>query len=161
MSRWNDIKRCACPAPDAIRRYSGEQCVLTKDHKSEHRSLGAGHKGPQTWPNEDPTLVMVKDVRRIARSAGLPAPKRAASRNWSWITRDGAAVDRWGNQIVRVLWLSDHSGRASTRSAARDGGAAWKAAVKALRAAGYRVVCQRSILLVSRRVLRKTAHGYE
>jgi hypothetical protein len=160
MSRWNDIKRCACPTPDAISRYSGEQCVLTKDHKSEHRSLSAGHDSAQTWPNEDPTLVMVKDVRRIIRRAGLPASKRATSSNWSWITRDGAQVDRWGNQIVRVLWLSDHAGRAATRQAT-GAGAAWKAAVKALRAAGYRVICTRDLLLASRRVLRKTVHGYE
>jgi hypothetical protein len=149
------------PAPDAIRRYSGEECVLTKGHKSEHRSLGAGQDGAQTWPNEDPTLVMVKDVRRIVRKAGLPAAKRTASRNWSWIIHDGAVVDRWGDQIVRVLWLSDHAGGAATRPETKDGDGVWKAAIKALRAAGYRVIPARGVLLVSRRVLRKTAYGYE
>lgn len=155
------FERCCMPAPDSIRRYIGEQCVLSKRHKSEHRSMGGGHDAPQTWPNEDPTLVMVKDVRRIVRKAGSPAPHRTASRNWSWITRDGAAVDRWGDQIVRVLWLSDREGAAATRSATKDGGVAWRAAIKALRDAGYRVICARGVLLVSRRVLRKTAWGYE
>lgn len=155
MSRWMDIKRCGVPAPDAIRRYIGEQCVTTKDHKSEHRSLGGGHDGPQTWPNEDPTLVMVKDVRRIVRKAGLPAPKRTGSRNWSWHIRDGATVDRWGDQIVRVLWLADRAGTTATR------GTAWRTAIKALRAAKYRVICNGDVLLASRRQLRKTAWGYE
>lgn len=155
------IERCRMPAPDAICRYSGEQCVLSKGHKSEHRSLGGGGHDPQTWPNEDPTLVMVKDVRRIVRKAGTPAPHRTASRNWLWITRDGATVDRWGDQIARVLWLSDREDVAATRSATKDGGVAWRAAIKALRAAGYQVIPARGVLLVSRRTLRKTAYGYE
>ncbi len=160
MSRIDHIERCGEPVPDVLRRYSGECCVIIKGHKSEHRSLGTGGP-PKTWPNADPTLVMVKDVRRIVRKAGLSAPRRAASRNWSWITRDGAAVDCWGNQIVRVLWISGHEGLAATRRSTKDGGEAWVAAIVALCGAGYRVIHEPGHLLVSRRVLRKTAYGYE
>lgn len=160
MSHIYAREYCGQPVPDALRRFSGECCVLTKGHKSEHRSLGIGNRetgtGPKIWPNADPTQIMVKDVRRIVRKAGLAAPHREASRNWSWITRDGAAVDRWGNQIVRVLWQAgEHGPRLPTKNPA------WGAAIVALTLAGYRVIHDPGHLLVSRRVLRKTAFGYE
>jgi len=149
MSR--DREYCSQPVPDALRRFSGECCVLSKGHKDSHRSLGIGNRdtgdGPKTWPNTDPTQVMVKDVRRIVRKAGLPAPQRYATRNWSEITRHGAVVDRWGDQIVRVLWVDGALGGGPV------GQALLRQAAKALLDAGYRVHAKGGILVVSHRVL--------
>jgi len=66
-------------------------------------------------------------------------------------------VDRWDNQIVRVLWRSRESG--THRLPTED--LAWAAAIVALTDAGYRVIHEPGHLIVSLRVLRKTAYGYE
>lgn len=155
MSRIAPIARCGQPVPDGIRRYAGECCVLVEGHKSSHRSLGIGSRetgdGPRTWPNADSTQIMVKDVRRIVRKAGLPTSRRAASRNWSWITREGAMVDRWGDQIVRVMWRDDGSERRSPTGYQ----SLLQPAAKALTEAGYHVypTATGMSLLVAHRVL--------
>lgn len=153
MSRIYDREYCGEPVSDALRRFSGECCVLTKGHKDSHRSLGIGDRetgtGPKTWPNEDPTVRMVKVVRRIVRRAGLPAPQRYTTHNWSEITRHGAAVDRWGDQIVRVLWIDGKLGGGPVAQAML------RQAAKALTEAGYRVYTKKEILVVAHRVLTK------